>query len=81
MKIDSALLTEMANVIEGMKRNDSFNIFKAYFTKKSEALLEELIGRAGILTKEELLEANARLEVYRNLIEFEKTIQSELKYN
>ena len=79
MRVDSSLLTEMVGVIEGMNRNESLNIFKAYFQKKAEIILEDLIERAGDLNQTELIHANAQLDVYRKLIEFEKTINSELK--
>ena len=71
----------MLSVIQVMKQNESFNVFKRYFNHKIEEELKGLVSLAGSLTSDELVRANQKFEIYNDLMNLENTIKSELKYN
>tara|TARA_R110000796_G_scaffold22417_2_gene65028 strand:+ start:330 stop:572 length:243 start_codon:yes stop_codon:yes gene_type:complete len=79
--INKETVSQLDSIVRHLKTTDSFQWFSQYFIEKRQHEIEELLITSGSITQEELIKANARLELYEELINFDITIERELKFN
>lgn len=66
------------SILNHLKTTDGYDFLVAYFKEKQKDIIDELVKSAGVLTHEELLEANARLNIYKDLENFDKLVKEDL---
>lgn len=72
------IVDNVHSILNHLKTTDGYNYLVAYFKEKQRQVIDDLVKSAGVLTHEELLEANARLNIYKDLENFDKLVKEDL---
>jgi ABC-type dipeptide/oligopeptide/nickel transport system ATPase subunit len=76
--IDASVAQNAYDVLKQLDKSYDYKYLVTYFKEKKKQVVEEMIERAGVISPEELIKANAICEVYSDLENFDKLIKSDL---
>lgn len=66
-------------LIEHLKNTGEYKSLQNYFKDKRKEIVEDLIKESGSLEKEALIEANGKLQVYEELVNFDIMLSNDIK--
>lgn len=73
------IVENLHSILRHLKTTDGYSYIVAYFKEKQSEVVLEMIERGGAITHDELVEANARLNIYKDLQHFDKLVEDDLK--
>lgn len=77
--INQDTVRNLSSIINHLKNTDGYKYLVMYFEEKMKEIVNDMIKQAGNLEKESLIEANAKLQVYEELLHFDILLSNELK--
>jgi predicted DNA-binding protein YlxM (UPF0122 family) len=77
--INQTTVSNLISIIRSLKSSDQYKYLSNYFEEKRKEVVEDAIKESGNLTQATMIEYNARMQIYEELINFDILLDNEIK--